>query len=106
MHLSPHFKPALVYKGDRFTNHFRTYNVRDSYVAHNNGGFTIANEVAPQPRGGVIYISEYPHSFNSLGTTSSGKTYSHGHIVHYRQNGSGRDSWIYSDNGGFCAPTW
>ena len=44
MHLSPNFKPALVYKGDRFTNHFRTYNPRDAYIAHNNGGFTIAHE--------------------------------------------------------------
>jgi len=42
MHLSPHFKPALVDKGDRFMSHFFSHNPRDAYVAFNNGGFTVA----------------------------------------------------------------
>ena len=47
MHCSGHFKPILVYKGDRFKKGFRqSGNDRDEYVANNNGGFTIAHAPA------------------------------------------------------------
>ena len=44
MHCSGHYKPKLVYKGDRFKKGFRqSGNDRDEYVANNNGGFTIGH---------------------------------------------------------------
>ena len=103
MHLSPNFKPALVYKGDRFTNHFRSYNPRDGYVTHNHGGFTIANEPAKQPHSGITYTAMHPKAFNSMGIAKSGREYTkNGHVAVYRQNGTGRDTYILNNNGGFA----
>lgn len=103
MHLSPKFKPALVYKGDRFTNHFRSYNPRDGYIMHNHGGFTIANEVEVQPKSGITYTAKHPRVFNCNGISKAGREYTkNGHIAIYRQDGTGRDTYILNNNGGFA----
>jgi hypothetical protein len=102
MHLSPHFKPALVYKGDRFTNHFRSLNPRDAYIANNNGGFTIAHEVNPVAHSGITYVGRHQSAFSTMGITAGGKSPNRGHTVIYRQNGTGRDTYIWLNNGGFA----
>jgi hypothetical protein len=80
MHLSPNFRPKLVYKGDKFTNHFFSYNPRDAYIAHNNGGFTIAHETDPQAHSGITYTAMHPRAFKTLGITQNGRSYGRGHI--------------------------
>lgn len=44
MHCSGHYKPVLLYKGDKYKKGFRqSGNDKDEYVANNNGGFTVAH---------------------------------------------------------------
>lgn len=101
MHLSPHFKPALVHKGDRFMSHFQSYNPRDGYIEHNSGGWTAPKETVSGPKPSTTYVSEHPTAFQTLGIGTSGRNYYNGFITHYRQDGTGRDTYILNDNGGF-----
>ena len=103
MHCSGHYKPKLVYKGDRFKKGFRqSGNDRDEYVANNNGGFTVGHAPATQLKPSTMYIPSYSHGFNSLGIDKTYKNNVKSHIVIYRQNGTGRDTYILSNNGGFA----
>lgn len=103
MHCSGHFKPILVYKGDRFKKGFRqSGNDRDEYVANNNGGFTVAHGPSHQLKPSTMYIPSYSHGFNSMGIDKTARSNVKGHMVIYRQNGSGRDTYIMSNNGGFA----
>ena len=69
---------------------------RDSYVSMNNGGFTMTNSPS---------ICAKPSTFTSPIRKRSigGGVGSPGRPVHYYQNGSGRDSYISSNHGGFTA---
>ena len=104
MHCSGHFKPILVYKGDRFKKGFRqSGNDRDEYVANNNGGFTVGHKASAQMQPGTTYIANgCPRPFNSLGQDKTYRNNIKSHIVIYRQNGSGRDTYILNNNGGFA----
>jgi hypothetical protein len=51
---------------------------------------------------GITYTAMHPRAFQTLGITQSGRNYSKGHIVIYRQDGTGRDTYIYNNNGGFA----
>ena len=104
MHCSGHFKPILVYKGDRFQKKFRqSGNDRDEYVANNNGGFSIGHQPAQQIKPGTTYIANgKPRPFNSLGIDKTVRNNVRAHMVMYRQNGTGRDTYILNNNGGFA----
>ena len=102
MHCSGHFKPILVYKGDRFKKGFRQSGCdRDAYVANNNGGFTVGHSAATQVKPSTMYVAGRP-GFNSLGIDRTYKSNVKGHMVMYRQNGTGRDTYILGNNGGFA----
>ena len=103
MHCSGHFKPILVYKGDRFKKGFRqSGNDRDEYVANNNGGFTVGHQPSAQMKPGTTYVASHPRAFHSMGIDKTARSNVKAHMVIYRQNGTGRDSYIYSNNGGFA----
>lgn len=103
MHCSGHYKPKLVYKGDRFTKGFRqSGNDRDEYVANNNGGFTVAHAPATQLKPSTFYVPQRNRPFNSMGIDKTVRNNVKAHMVIYRQNGSGRDTYILGNNGGFC----
>ncbi len=103
MHCSGHFKPILVYKGDRFKKGFKqSGNDRDEYVANNNGGFTVAHAPSTQLKPSTMYVAGYPRAFNSLGIDKTVRNNVKAHTVIYRQNGTGRDTYILSNNGGFA----
>ena len=104
MHCSGHFKPILVYKGDRFQKKFRqSGNDRDEYIANNNGGFSIGHQPSYQLKPGTMYIAnQKPRPFNSLGIDKTVRNNIKAHMVMYRQNGGGRDTYILNNNGGFA----
>ena len=105
MHCSGHYKPVLLYKGDKYKKGFRqSGNDRDEYVAVNNGGFTISHVPVQQLKPGTTYVAQPPRAFNCLGISKKKNSYNdaRAHTVIYRQNGTGRDSYIYQNNGGFA----
>lgn len=104
MHTSGHFKPIIVYKGDRYKKGFlQSGNDRDAYVANNNGGFTIGHSPAHQMHPGTTYVASRPsHSTRFMGINTTQRNNVKSHIVIYRQNGTGRDTYIHSNNGGFA----
>ena len=74
---------------------------RDTYVSSNCGGFSITNNPAPAQRGGTFGASmrkvSPAHIARGGGQGSPGKN------VHYRVNGTGRDSYIHCNQGGFAS---
>ena len=50
----------------------------------------------------TTYVAQYPRAFNSLGRDKTVRNNVKSHIVIYRQNGTGRDTYILSNNGGFA----
>ena len=48
-----------------------------------------------------MYVPSRP-GFNSLGIDKTYRPNVKGHMVIYRQNGGGRDTYIMGNNGGFC----
>ena len=51
---------------------------------------------------GTVYVAQHPRAFNSLGIDRTARNNVKSHIVQYRQNGGGRDTYIMSNNGGFA----
>ena len=77
-------------------------NDRDEYVANNNGGFTIGHQPSTQLKPSTTYVAGYPRGFNSMGIDKTVRNNVKAHVVIYRQNGTGRDTYILSNNGGFA----
>ena len=103
MHCSGHFKPILVYKGGAYKKGFRqSGNDRDEYVANNNGGFTIGHKPSAQLKPSTMYVAQPPRAFNSMGIDTVARNKVKSHVVIYRQNGTGRDTYILNNNGGFA----
>ena len=73
---------------------------RDTYVSKTSGGFTIMNNPASAMRGGTLgqqfKAVSTEHIARGGGQGSPGKT------IHYHTNGTGRDSYIHSNQGGFA----
>ena len=67
---------------------------RDTYVSTNNGGFSIPNQAAVQSKGGSFGAQPYRRSFMYGGSPSPAKP------IHYPTNGTGRDTYIYQNDGG------
>ena len=76
---------------------------RDTYIANNNGGFTSAHAVGSVNKPGTFYVaqsrplSRQQKQFQTL----PGRKMSDVCPVKYQLDGSGRDTYIYSNNGGF-----
>ena len=65
---------------------------RDSYIRFNNGGMYVP----------TVARSEYPCSqFRGKRSATPNVTNSSNKIVRYKNNGGGRDAYIYSTHGGF-----
>ncbi len=83
-----------------------TGNGRDGYIASNNGGFTISHQVAHQIHPGTIYYPQNDVLFKTVSKSkrvfgvSQPKT-SNVCPIKYHPSGSGRDTYIASNNGGF-----
>ena len=70
---------------------------RDTYVSHNSGGFTVMNQPTLQQKS---------TSFNAGGPAQNLKRAGQGlgspaKPLHYHVNGTGRDSYIHQNHGGF-----
>ena len=74
---------------------------RDTYVSTNSGGFSINNQPASAWHGGtmgaVAKAVSPGHVARGGGQGSPGKT------IHYHVNGTGRDSYIHANHGGYVA---
>ena len=69
----------------------------------NNGGFSIGHQPSYQLKPGTMYIAnQKPRPFNSLGIDKTVRNNIKAHMVMYRQNGGGRDTYILNNNGGFA----
>ena len=78
-------------------------NDRDEYVANNNGGFTIAYEPSQQMKPSSTYIAGYSRGFPTMGIEKPhNRNNAPSHTIIYRQNGTGRDTYILGNNGGFA----
>ena len=73
---------------------------RDTYVSFNSGGFTDMKTPAaaqqPGTFGQTMRVSAQ-HIARGGGLGSPGKT------IHYQVNGTGRDSYIHANHGGFSS---
>lgn len=83
---------------------------RDTYIATNNGGFTVSHKVTPQLHPGTIYYPEHDvlmkmasgkRNSSQVQAVSAAKT-ANVCPIKYTTNGTGRDTYIFSNNGGFC----
>lgn len=74
---------------------------RDSYIYSNNGGFSIENKGTIFPKPGNMEVEK------RMGPSASLKfSPSNGRAIHYNQDGSGRDSYIHHNHGGFVTNTF
>ena len=105
MHCSGHFKPILVAKGYNYKKGFRQSGQdRDAYIAVNNGGFTVSHQAATQVQPSTFYTAQRKVKYPTLRatTTSQPRNNTRSPIVIYQQDGTGRDMYIYANNGGFA----
>ena len=74
---------------------------RDTYIGSNSGGFSVANHPASSFKGGSFGVTQGKvspaHFARGGGLGSPGKT------LHYHTNGTGRDSYIACNQGGFAS---
>ena len=82
------------------------YNVdgtgRDMYISVNNGGFTTSNLPSPSVKPGSFGRSQ--DNFNSMNVARSGGAGgSPQRTNNYHTNGSGRDTYIATNHGGFVS---
>lgn len=49
-----------------------------------------------------MYVAQPPRAFNSMGIDTVARNKVKSHVVIYRQNGTGRDTYILNNNGGFA----
>ena len=72
---------------------------RDTYVSFNSGGFAAMKQNASAQQPGTFGKTQMRVSASHIarggGLGSPGKT------IHYQVNGSGRDSYIHANHGGF-----
>jgi len=69
---------------------------RDTYIFNNNGGFSIMHQPQSYQKPGTFLpsVSRYREKSPVI----------HSKAVNYRQNGTGRDSYIMFGNGGYSNP--
>ena len=67
---------------------------RDTYIGSNNGGFSVMNQATKQPLGGSFGPTVGRRSYIFGGSPTGAKP------VHYPINGTGRDSYIFNNDGG------
>ena len=79
-------------------------NGRDMFIAYNNGGFTSPTPIGTVAKPGTFYVAQSrPLSRQQFQTTSpSGRKLADVCPVKYQLDGSGRDTYIFSNNGGFA----
>ena len=73
---------------------------RDSYIQSNNGGFTIYHQGSGFDKPGTMrstFVTRSP--MKNVGALQKQKPY------HYVTNGTGRDTYIHFNHGGFLSPT-
>ena len=73
---------------------------RDTYVGFSSGGFCKEYQPASSFKPGAL--SGNAQKISAEHIARGGGLGSPGKKVHYQQNGSGRDSYIYSNHGGFA----
>ena len=72
---------------------------RDSYIYSNNGGFTVKHQGAMFPKPGSM-MSE-----KKMGPTAALKfSPTNGKPMRYYNDGTGRDGYIFHNDGGFSSP--
>lgn len=74
---------------------------RDTYVSKNSGGFTNMNAPASAMRGGST--GAYMPNVSAQHIARGGGQGSPGKTLHYHVNGTGRDSYIACNQGGFAS---
>ena len=74
---------------------------RDSYVGNNSGGFTVVNQPAASFKGGTF--GQAQHKVSAQPIARGGGQGSPGKRIHYHTNGTGRDSYIHFNHGGFAS---
>ena len=72
---------------------------RDSYIYTNNGGFTIHHSGSAMSNCGSMLTSKRPIPAMKFSPHN-------GHAIGYNNDGSGRDGYIFHNNGGFNSPTF
>ena len=71
---------------------------RDTYVSVNSGGFSQPSFPAAATKGGSFGKQDRSHAMH---VARGGGAGSPGKNIHYRTNGTGRDSYIACNQGGF-----
>ena len=72
---------------------------RDTYVSLNSGGFTVMNSPTRHPKSSSFSVGSSPPNMKRGGVSGSGG--SPAKLIHYSNNGTGRDSYIAFKDGGF-----
>lgn len=75
---------------------------RDTYVSKNSGGFTNMNQAASAMHGGNTG-AQFPSGASAQHIARGGGQGSPGKTIHYHVNGTGRDSYIHCNQGGFAS---
>ena len=70
---------------------------RDTYIGSNSGGFTIMNQPTIQQKSSAFSLPAINVKRSGLGMGTPAKP------LHYHNNGTGRDSYIYANHGGFTS---
>ena len=74
---------------------------RDTYVSCNSGGFSMVNQNAPATKNGTFGATQGRVSPQHIGR--GGGQGSTGKYINYERNGTGRDSYIACNQGGFAS---
>ena len=90
---------TMVSKGRdvEWTHYIRDGQGRDNYIANNNGGFFTSYY---EPGKGLIYGGNQLQVGNARRHSEVSKTFTSGKHTNYIADGSGRDSYIHTVNGG------
>lgn len=73
---------------------------RDSYIQDSNGGFTISNVIVPSHQTTAMLPSLHTARQTSVSPRGAPAVDTQ-RPIHYKGNGTGRDTYIQSNNGGF-----
>lgn len=94
--MSHAFVPKPLQKNGSAIHYKQNGTGRDSYIYGNNGGFTMLSQPTKFDKSGHMTSMRYSHKKNYSSVASR--------AMHYKQDGSGRDSYIYYNHGGFMFP--
>jgi hypothetical protein len=70
---------------------------RDSYISDNNGGFSVSNTKLRTIQHGSLHTHTDRRSVSPKGASVNDTM----RPIHYNTNGTGRDTYISTNNGGF-----